>query len=97
MEAAVDGSRDNGGLYQWKFLLMEAAVGWRGNDAIALAAMASLADDGSSNGCNILNCPVVVDAAATILSLALTVAAKTPLPPPPLTTAFIGDGCYCSC
>jgi hypothetical protein len=35
----------------------------------------------------ILNCPAADDAAATIPSLALTAAAKTPLPPPPLTAA----------
>jgi hypothetical protein len=45
----------------------------------------------------VLNCPVAVDAAAIILSLALTVAAKTPLLLPPLAATSIGDDCYCSC
>jgi hypothetical protein len=42
----------------------------------------------------VLNCPMAVDAAATILSSALTVAAKTPLPPPPSNAASIGNDCY---
>jgi hypothetical protein len=45
----------------------------------------------------ILNCPAVVDAASIIPSLASTAVAKTPLLPPPLATASIGDDCYHSC
>jgi hypothetical protein len=45
----------------------------------------------------VFNCAVVVDAAATIPSLLSTVAAKTPLPLLPLTTASIDDDCYCRC
>jgi hypothetical protein len=44
----------------------------------------------------VLNCPAVVDAAATIPSLALTAATKMPLPLPPSTTASFGISCYCS-
>jgi hypothetical protein len=38
---------------------------------------------------------LAVDATTTILSLALTAVAKTPLPPLPLTVASINDNCYC--
>jgi hypothetical protein len=44
----------------------------------------------------VLNCPAAVDAVATIPSLASMAEAKTSLPPPPLTSASIGNGCYCS-
>ncbi len=50
MDAVVDGGHGNGGLCQQWLLSMEAAVGWRDDDAIASAAMASLADGGGSNG-----------------------------------------------
>jgi hypothetical protein len=43
----------------------------------------------------IVNCVVVVDAAATILSLASMVVVKTPSPPLPLTAASIHDKFYC--
>jgi hypothetical protein len=42
----------------------------------------------------LVNCAAAVDATATIPSSALTVAAKTPLPPPPLTVASIDNDCY---
>jgi hypothetical protein len=45
----------------------------------------------------VLNCPVAVDAAATIPSLASMAAAKKPLPPPPSIIASISNDCYCSC
>jgi hypothetical protein len=44
----------------------------------------------------VLNCPAVVDAAATIPSLASTALAETEFLPPPSTTASIGNDCYCS-
>ncbi len=50
MEAAVDGSRSNGGFGQWQSSVMEAAVGRRINDAMVLAAMMSSANGGSGNG-----------------------------------------------
>jgi hypothetical protein len=43
----------------------------------------------------IVNCAAAVDAAATIPSSGLMVAAKTPLHLLPLTTASIADDCYC--
>jgi hypothetical protein len=43
----------------------------------------------------IVNCAVVVDATATIPSLALMVVAKTPWPPLPSTIASIDNDCYC--
>jgi hypothetical protein len=46
-------------------------------------------------GVVVINCAAAVDAAATIPSLALTAAAKTPSLPPPLTIASINDDCYC--
>jgi hypothetical protein len=49
-EAVVDGDCGNDGLCQWRSLLMEAAVGWRDNDVMALSTMASLADGGGGNG-----------------------------------------------
>jgi hypothetical protein len=49
-EAAVNGGRGNGSLCRWRLLLMEVVVGWRGNDTITLAAMASLANGGGGNG-----------------------------------------------
>jgi hypothetical protein len=42
-----------------------------------------------------VNCAVAVDAATTIPSSALMVAAKTPLPLPPSTTTSINNNCYC--
>jgi hypothetical protein len=42
----------------------------------------------------VVNCAVVVDAAATIPSLTLTAAAKTPTPPLPSTAASIDNDCY---
>jgi hypothetical protein len=61
-----------------------------------------LADGGSGNGSQspamavkVLNSPVAVDATTTIPSLALTAAAKKPLPPPPSTAASIYKACYC--
>ncbi len=50
MEAAVDGDHGDGGLCQRRSLSTEAVVGWRGNDAMELAAMGSLADGGSGDG-----------------------------------------------
>ncbi len=50
MEAAADGGRSDDGLRQQQSLSMEGVVGWRDNDAIALATMASLADGGGGNG-----------------------------------------------
>jgi hypothetical protein len=44
----------------------------------------------------VLNCPVMVNAAITIPSLASMAVAKMPLPLPTLPTAFIGNDCYCS-
>ncbi len=46
----VDGIRDDGGLHQWQLLSTEAAVGWRDDDAMALAVMVSSADGGGGNG-----------------------------------------------
>jgi hypothetical protein len=43
----------------------------------------------------IVNCAAVVDAAATIPSLASTVAAQMLLPPLPSTAVFINDNFYC--
>jgi hypothetical protein len=43
----------------------------------------------------VVNCAAAVDAIATIPSLALMVAAKTPLLPPPSTVASINNDCYC--
>jgi hypothetical protein len=51
---------------------------------MTLAAMASLPNGGGSNGIN----------AVAIMSLALTAAAKMPLPLPPLAAAYIGNDCY---
>jgi hypothetical protein len=42
----------------------------------------------------VVNFSVVVDAAATILSLGSTAVAKTPLLLPPLTATSINDDCY---
>ncbi len=42
-----------------------------------------------------VNCAAAVDATATILSLALTAAAKMQLPPLPSTVASINNDCYC--
>jgi hypothetical protein len=42
----------------------------------------------------ILNGAAAVDATATIPSLAMTAAAKTPSPPLPLTVFSIDDDCY---
>jgi hypothetical protein len=42
----------------------------------------------------IVNCAGVVDATTTIPSLALTAAAKTPLPLLPSTLASINNNCY---
>jgi hypothetical protein len=108
MDVAVDGVHGNGGLRQWWSSSTEAAVGWRGDDAMASLAMASLADGGGGNGGRCLwlmvaagmavvmvNCSSAVDAAATIPSLALTAAAKMPLPLPPSTAASIDNKCYC--
>ncbi len=67
MEAAVDGIRSDGGLRQWWLSSMEAAVGWRDNDAMALVAMAPSADGEGSNGSHMVNCSWVVNAASTIL------------------------------
>jgi hypothetical protein len=50
MEAAVNGSHGNGVHCSWRSLSTEAAVGWRDNDAMALAIMASLTDGGSGDG-----------------------------------------------
>ncbi len=41
----VDGGRGNGGLCQQQLLSMEAAVGWRDDDAMALVA-----DGGGGDG-----------------------------------------------
>jgi hypothetical protein len=43
----------------------------------------------------VINCAVVVDAAATIPSSALLAAAKTPSPLPPSNAASIDNDCYC--
>ena len=50
MEATVNGIHGGGGLCQWQLSLTKAAVGWRDDDAMALAAMACLADGGGNNG-----------------------------------------------
>jgi hypothetical protein len=50
MEAAVDGVCGNGGLHQLWSLSTEVVVGWRDNDAMPLAAMASLANGGGGDG-----------------------------------------------
>ncbi len=42
----------------------------------------------------VVNCAAAVDAAATILSMTLTAAAKMPSPPLPLTTTSINNDCY---
>ena len=42
----------------------------------------------------VINCALVVDAAATILSLLWRVAAKTPLPLLPSTVAAVNDYCH---
>ncbi len=48
-EAAVYGSRGNGGLHQQQSLL-EGVLGWRDNDTMALAGMMSLANGGGGDG-----------------------------------------------
>jgi hypothetical protein len=50
MEVAVHGGRGNGGLHHQRLSSTEAAMGWRDNDAMALAVMASLADGGGGDG-----------------------------------------------
>jgi hypothetical protein len=45
----------------------------------------------------VIDCAATVDAAATIPSLALMVAAKMPLLPLPSTAASINNDCYCCC
>ncbi len=75
--------------------MMEAAVGWRDDDAMASASMVSLADDSGGNGSCCHQLAVAVDATTTIPSLALTVAAKTPLLLPPSTVPSIDDDCRC--
>jgi hypothetical protein len=42
----------------------------------------------------VVNCAAAVDAVATILSLALMMAAKMPLLPPPSTVPSMDDDCY---
>jgi hypothetical protein len=42
----------------------------------------------------VIDIAAMIDAAAIILSSLLTVAAKTPLPPLPLTLAAVDDYCY---
>ncbi len=50
MEAVVDGGCSDDGPHQWQLLTMEAALGWRDDDTMALAMMVLLADGGSGNG-----------------------------------------------
>jgi hypothetical protein len=49
-EAVVDGGREDCGFCRQQSSSTEAAVGWRGNDTMALATMASLANSGSGDG-----------------------------------------------
>ncbi len=71
-------------------------MGWRDDDAMALAMMASLANGsgGNGNGGHCCHCAVAVDATAIISSSALTLVAKTSLLPLPSTVAFINNDCY---
>ncbi len=49
-EAVANGGHGNGGLCRQWSSSTKAAVGWRDNDAMALAAMASSANGGGGNG-----------------------------------------------
>jgi hypothetical protein len=49
-KAAVDGGSGNDGLCHQRLPLMEAAVGWKDDDAMASVMMASLANGGGGNG-----------------------------------------------
>jgi hypothetical protein len=49
-EAVVEGGRGNDGLRRRWSPSTKAAVGWRDDDAMALATMASLADGGGGDG-----------------------------------------------
>ncbi len=50
MEAAVDGGRGDDGLRRRWLSLTKSAVGWRDDDAMASATMASLANGGGGDG-----------------------------------------------
>jgi hypothetical protein len=72
---------------------MEVAVGWR--DDVAMAQWLFQTMVAAVMAVILVNCAAAVDVTATIPSLALTAAAKTLLPLPPSTIAFIDDDCYC--
>jgi hypothetical protein len=95
MEVSVNGSRGNGGLWQWHCRQRKQL--WDGGMMtlwhprqwrlwpMVVVAMAVV----------VVNCAAAVDASATILSLLLMVAAKTQPLPPPLTTASVKDDYNC--
>jgi hypothetical protein len=96
MEAAVDGGHGDGGLCRWWSLSTKVAVGWRGNDAMALGQwllwpMVAVAMGPSSSTVQWRLMPPQPSR-----HWQQQRQQRCSLPLPPSTTASISNDCHCS-